>query len=121
MSDSNSSASSPAPEPVLILIRDLMFVSKVTGTAARLGVPVKVIREPAKLESEAGRTVLVDLSLPGAADAAGKWAAAPGRQAVGFIGHTETAAMQAAKAAGVSRVMTKGTFTAELERLLSGT
>ena len=45
-------------KPVLALVRDLMFVSKIVATARSAGEPLKVVRDPAKLAGEAGRRLL---------------------------------------------------------------
>ena len=59
--------SDPTPktgDPILVLVRDLMFVSKIRATAAAQGAQIKTIRDSALLATEAGTRLLVDLSLP---------------------------------------------------------
>src|SRR4051812_37008857 len=92
-------ADPPAPgqgakPPVLALIRDLMFSSRVTGTAAELGIPVRVTRAPARLADEPGRRLIVDLNQPGAIDAASAWrgrGGGGGADVIGFVSHVDTA------------------------------
>ena len=103
--------------PVLAVVRDLLFSSKISATAKSLGVPVKIIRDPAKLVGEAGRRVLVDLGQDGALAAAAGWLAAGGSEAVGFTGHTDTATIAAAQAAGI-RAMARSQFVQLLPELL---
>jgi hypothetical protein len=49
-------------DPVLCLVRDLLFLSKITATARSLGVEVKTLRDPAKLATETGDWLIVDLN-----------------------------------------------------------
>src|SRR6476469_4951037 len=91
-----------AEPPVLALIRDLLFSTRVTGAAAQLGVPLRLIRDPARLAGEPGRRLIVDLNQPGAIDAASAWRgqAASGADVIGFVSHVDTATIQHARAAG---------------------
>ena len=116
-------ASSPGAEPpVLALIRDLMFSTRVTGTAKQFGIPVRVIRDPARLAGEPGRRLIVDLNLPGAIDAAIVWRgeSAGGADVIGFVSHVDTATIQQARAAGIDRVMARSQFVQILPQLLKG-
>ncbi len=61
--------------PVLALVRDLMFSSKISATGKALNLPVKIVRDPAKLSELTGRRLLVDLGQEGALEAAAKWVA----------------------------------------------
>ena len=106
------------PLPVLALVRDLLFSSKVTATAKAVGLTVRVIRDPAKLAGEAGRRLLVDLSLPGALEAAAAWISAGGGEVVGFVSHVDTATAESARQAGLTRVLSRGSFTNQLEELV---
>ena len=107
---------------MLALIRDLMFSSRVTGTAAELGIPVRVIRDPARLAGEPGRRLIVDLNQPGAIDAASAWRGRGGGRAdvIGFVSHVDTATIQQARAAGIDRVMARSQFVQVLPQLLRG-
>src|SRR5258706_10016072 len=73
-----------APAPILLLCRDLMFVSKVTATARALGVAVQVIRDPAQLPQQGGR-LLVDLNQPGAIEAASALEIATAGEGIRFL------------------------------------
>ena len=70
--------SETADLPVLALVRDLLFTSKITATARASGCDVRVVREPHLLSELMGRLLLVDLNLPGAIAAA--------RRSVGWSG-----------------------------------
>jgi hypothetical protein len=100
-----------------------MFVSRVTSTAAQLGVAVKMLRDPARLAGEAGERLIVDLNLPGAIEAAQAWklAAGPGqtRSAAGFVSHVDADTIHRARAAGIDRVMARSQFVQVLPDLLS--
>ncbi len=109
--------------PVIALIRDLMFASRVTSTAAQLGVPVKMLRDPVRLADEAGARLIVDLNLPGAIEAAQAWKLAAGagqsRSVAGFVSHVDAETIQKARAAGIDRVMPRSQFVQVLADLLS--
>ena len=112
--------------PVILLIRDLMFMARVTGTAKELGVPVKVVRDPAKLAAEAapgeagqsGR-LIVDLNLDGAIEAAAAWKAAGGGAVAGFVSHVDSDTIRRAREAGIDRVMPRSQFVQVLPDLLT--
>jgi hypothetical protein len=104
--------------PTLVLVRDLMFVSKIRATAAAQGAQIKTLRDPALLTAEAGSRLLVDLSLPNALEAARAWKARTGGAVTGFIGHTEVETINAAQSAGIDQVLAKGRFTQMLPDLL---
>jgi DNA-binding NarL/FixJ family response regulator len=109
----------------LLLSRDLIFTSKVTGTARALGVQVLVAGNrglaAAMIEQWQPRAVFVDL-------AAGELVApeaivayrtiAPGTPFVAFGSHVNTAALGAAKDAGCEVVMPRSRFTVELPELI---
>ncbi len=108
----------PPLPPVLALVRDLMFSSKVTATARAVGSEVQVIREPGKLARQPGRTLLVDLNLPGAIEAAAGWKTEnPAARVVGFVSHVDTATIQRAREAGLE-VMARSGFVDSLASLL---
>jgi len=121
-----SDAKVEAPDvAVLVLVRDLMFLPRITRAAADVGVSVQVVRDPKELAGKAGRRLIVDLSLPGALEAAAAWRAdgiAAGEPAsvTGFVGHTDVATIERARAAGIDRVMAKGAFTQQVEAIVAG-
>jgi hypothetical protein len=102
-------------------VRDLLFASKISGTAPALGVRVKMVRDPARLAGEAGRLLLVDLNQPGTIDAAAAWSPETGGHSVGFVSHVDTATVEAARAAGIGQVMARSRFVLILPELLGGT
>ena len=120
-------ANIPDDAPVgLLLSRDLIFTSKVTGTAAALGYRVVVIGDAAKaramLEQGKTRVVFVDLA---AGDLVGsptllqyREVAPPGTPFVAFGSHVDTEALANARAAGCDPVMPRSRFTVELPTLI---
>jgi hypothetical protein len=109
--------SSP-PGPVLCLVRDLLFLSKITATARSLGVETKTIRDPSKLASEPGSHLIVDLNQENALQAAAAWRLATGRPVVGFVSHVDTGTISAARAAGIDRILARSAFVDQLPSLL---
>ena len=102
---------------VLLLCRDLMFLSKVTATARAAGVAVQVVRDPTMLPA-VGTRLFVDLNQEGALEAAAAWKGQTGGQVVGFVSHVDTEAINRAKQAGLDQALPRSRFTADLERLL---
>jgi hypothetical protein len=100
--------------PLLVLVRDLMFLSRITRAAEDAGVPVKVVREVAALGTQPGRHLIVDLSQPQAVANAAAWRSATGRAVTGFVGHLDTETIEQARHAGIDRVLARGAF---IERL----
>lgn len=104
--------------PILALVRDLLFASKITGEAAAQGVVVKIIRSPSALADQAGRLLLVDLNLPDAIGAAVEWKNRHNRPAIGFVSHTDVDAIQQARSAGLDKILSRGQFVQQLAELL---
>jgi len=111
---------SPQPTPVLVLVKDLLFSSKITATARAAGVGTRLLRDPAQLGAEPSPRLIVDLNLPGAIAAAAHWRTATGGTVIGFVSHVDTETIAAARAAGIDRVMARSRFVEELPRLLTG-
>lgn len=105
--------------PILVLCRDLLFTSKITATAKARDIPVKLVRDPAKLiEEPAVPRLVVDLTQGGFLDAAVQWKQRTGGHVTGFAGHTDVDLISAAEAAGVDLVLSRGEFSAKLEQVL---
>lgn len=102
------------------LVRDLMFVSKMTASSRATGVAVQVVRDPTKLADVAGAQLLVDLSLTGALEAAVAWKARTGGRVIGFVSHVLVDQIAAARAAGLDEVMSNGALAGQLDRILTG-
>jgi hypothetical protein len=107
------------PGPVIALVRDLLFASKITATAAAAGTSVSLVRDPAKLGGVPGSRLIVDLNLAGAIEAAQSWKAQTGGEAVGFVSHVDTETIDRARAAGIDRVLARSRFVELLPGLLA--
>jgi len=120
----------PAPAPVLALAADLIFASRIRATATAAGATVQIVRSAEELVARARETaprlVLVDLEAragdaPGAIRelrAASETATVP---IVAFASHVNREAIEAARAAGASRVLARSAFVRELPALLAET
>lgn len=108
----------------LLLTRDLMFTSKITGTAASLGLVVETVGDVehlARRAAEASATVVfLDLNDPNLIPAAAV-AALPTRTrpwVIAFGSHVDEARLAEARAAGCDEVMPRSRFSATLPELL---
>lgn len=118
----------PTPPTLVILCTDLIFSTKITGTAKALGRPFQVARTPEKLDAAlsaaAPRPLLViDLNIAGpdpiaAIHAARAHANAP--RIVAFLSHVQADLAAAARAAGADQVLARSAFTATLPEILAG-
>ncbi len=111
----------------LMLCDDLIFTSKVTGTANALGLVVQAVRSPAALleaaRHHAPRCVIVDLHNPGLdlpelirqlADACPVMP-----RVVGYGSHVEAETLHAARVAGCDPVWPRSKFVEELPEALA--
>ncbi len=110
----------------LLLSDDLMFTSRITGTARDLGLTVKVARSPEVLLSlarqQTPRCVLLDLANPGLVltDFLRQLAEAcnPLPRLVAYGSHVDTETLRAARAAGCDPVLPRSKFVEELPKML---
>src|SRR5688500_13813215 len=112
------SEANPAGEPILVLVRDLVFSSRITATARAEGAAVKVVRDAGKLPGETGKRLIVDLNEDGAIEAAVAWKASSNGEVIGFVSHVDSATIARARDAGIDRVMRRSRFVEELPQLL---
>ncbi len=110
--------------PIVYLVRDLVFVSKIRATAEQCGVPVEGASDPESLQvaAKGARLVIVDLRLPDSLRALELLARDPdtaGVPSVGFVDHEKRDVMETASALGCGTVLAKGRFASELPRLVS--
>jgi len=106
------------PKPVLALVRDLMFSSKISATARAERIEVKIVRDPAKLVTEAGERLLVDLNQDGAVPAASEWKARTGGAVIGFVSHVDAPTIAKAREEGFDQVLARSRFVEMLPDLL---
>jgi hypothetical protein len=108
--------------PILVAVRDLVFRSKIHAAAERLGVPIRLAPRGVPLADAArdlgGGTILVDLNEPGLLDQIPGAKAAGAARVVGFLGHLQRDLMDAAAAAGVDEVLTRGQLVQRLDDVL---
>ena len=117
----------PAPDGPsgLLITGDLFFSSKVTGTAAALGMQIDVAGNPADAVSRIAdggyRVVIVDLAAPGLSlvDLMATMPADRRPKVIAFAAHVETGRLEAARDAGCDLVLPRSRFSAELPRLLA--
>ncbi len=110
--------STAQPASILVLCRDLLFASKITATAKAVNVPVKLLRDPAKLTEETAGRLIVDLTQAGYIEAASQWRQRTGGRVTGFAGHADGDTLAAAQAAGIDQILTRGEFSANLPAIL---
>ena len=116
--DKVSSGDSSQRPPVLILVRDLFFIGKITAVAKSVGASTRTIRDPAQLAGVDGRLVLVDLNLPGAIEAAAAWSKQAKRAAIGFVSHVDAITINLATTAGFHKVLPRSQFVQLLPELI---
>jgi CheY-like chemotaxis protein len=106
-----------------LLSDDLIFTSRITGTARALGLDMQTARSPSQLTAllaaRVPQCILIDLHNPGLS---------PGDLlrdlpqcrpfVVGYGSHVDTATLQAARAAGFDLVLPRSKFVDELAKSL---
>ena len=110
----------------LLLCDDLIFASRVTGTAQALGLSVKVARSPEALlqlaEKEAPGGVLIDLANPGL-DLPALLSQLRTRgvtRVMAYGSHVDTATLRAAREAGCEPILPRSAFVEQLPTALPG-
>ena len=110
----------------LLLSRDLIFTSKIKGTAAELGYSMMVagtsLQAHAMIETYRPSVVLVDLNaaelIAPAALVGYQQIAGPDAWFIAFGSHVDKKSLDAARAAGCHVVLARSRFAAELPELL---
>lgn len=109
---------------VVALVTDLMFVSKIKGTADALGIPITLVRHADALEqalTEQVRLVIIDLNAesgdPIAAIARCRSAGNP-PYVVAFLSHVQRELAAAAQEAGADLVIPRSSLSRDLPQLL---
>jgi DNA-binding NarL/FixJ family response regulator len=110
----------------LLLTDDLIFASRVGGTARALGLAVRQVRDAAALPELARRYgvggVVIDLGFPGLdlPDLLRRLAEACGRlpRVTAYGSHVDTATLRAARAAGCDPVLPRSKFVEDLAAAL---
>lgn len=114
----------PPSQSALLLSRDLFFTSKVTGTAAAMGLTVEVVGDAEvaveKLRSGGYRCLFLDLG-HATVNVGELMARLPSENrppVIAFGAHVATARLEEARAAGCNEVLPRGRFAATLPDLL---
>jgi CheY-like chemotaxis protein len=114
--------SGPVTPIGVLLSDDLIFTSRITGTAQSLGLTIQPARSVAALQAlvqqQTPSCVIVDLANPGLVivDLIG-WlhkSCVPGPRVVAYGSHVDTATLRAAREAGCDVVLPRSTFVEEL-------
>ncbi|HEX6965006.1 MAG TPA: hypothetical protein VF166_04335 [Gemmatimonadaceae bacterium] len=117
----------PGARPVLAVMSDLLFRSKIDEVARRLGLPLRVAKSVEQLDRhltrEAPSIALVDLEADSldVADAIRRIKASEHGTRVpiiGFASHTNIPAIEAGRAAGATVVLARGGLASQLPALL---
>ena len=110
---------------VCCVVSDLIFATKIRGTAAALGVEIAVVRDRAAMlaQLDDAAIVILDLNLDGG-DAVELIRLARTRSAppkiVAYCAHVDTDLATAAERAGADEVMPRSKFVAALPEILTG-
>jgi DNA-binding NarL/FixJ family response regulator len=109
----------------LLLSDDLLFTSRITGTAGALGLSIKAARTVDALLGLAGqhqpRCVIVDLAVPGLVLAELFRQLGDNRpRVVAYGSHVDVETLRAARAAGCDPVMPRSQFVEVLASALGG-
>jgi CheY-like chemotaxis protein len=117
----------PGARPVLCVMSDLMFRSRIDDVTTRLGLPLRAAKSMEQLERHlangAPAIAIVDLECDSLDPTAAiqRLRATPDGAAlaiVGYAGHTNATAIAAGRAAGAGVVLARSAFTAQLAPLL---
>lgn len=109
----------------ILLCGDLIFTSKIKGTADHLGVPCRVVGTVAAAREavrETTRHLIIDLSIPIASEEMAELRSSLPAEATmtAFGSHVDTDRLAAAKDAGCDSVLPRSQFTARLVEILQG-
>ena len=109
----------------LAIVTDMIFASRITGTAASLGTACQVVRNQASLEAALSESepniVLVDMSLDALSPAEAIRTAKshrPDARVVAFYSHVQTDLLEQAQTAGADDVWPRSVFVQNLEQVL---
>lgn len=105
--------------PVVCLVRDLLFYSKIRAAADALGVALKSLRDPARLVDETGCALIVDLNQSDCLQAAAQWRQRTRLPVIGFASHVDVETINAARVAGIDQVLARSQFEKNLPKILS--
>jgi len=112
----------------IAIVSDLIFATRITGTAKKVGVTCEIVTNPSALqealESDEPRTVLVDMNCDGISpeEAIRKVKSqCPNARVVAFFSHVQTKLGKQARAAGADDVWPRSAFVQRLPQVLAAT
>ncbi len=112
---------------ILALVDDLMFTSKIRSAASQVGATITFVRSSdaalAQMRSSAPSLVIFDLNNPrtdpiGTVQKMKQDAALASIPTVGYVSHVDATTIDAARDAGMTDVMARSAFTAQLPDIL---
>ncbi len=113
-------------ETILVVVEDLIFLSKIQQTSRQIGVevePVEITKLAERLQQNAPRAILLDLNHRSGralevARMVKSGAQASHVQIVGFLSHVQGDLARQAREAGLDQVMARSAFAQQLPQLL---
>jgi hypothetical protein len=97
-----------------------MFVSKITATAAALGVSIQLVRDLSKFPQETdAQRMIVDLNQEGFLTAAAEWKRRSGGRVIGFVSHVDSDTIARARSEGLDEVLPRSAFVVRLDQILA--
>ncbi len=110
----------------IAIVSDMIFATRITGTADKVGAKCKIVKDPDTLqdalESENPGTVLVDMHCDGISpEEAIRTVKShrPNARVVAFFSHVQSELMEQARAAGADDVWPRSAFVQRLPELLA--
>ena len=109
----------------IAIVSDMVFATRITGTAEKVGADCRIINDPSDLqdalESENPGTVLVDMNCDGISPEEAIRTVkshCPNARVVAFFSHVQTELMELARAAGADDAWPRSAFVQRLPQLL---
>ncbi len=110
----------------IAIVSDMIFATRITGTAAKVGAKCKIVRDPGALhdalESDEPGTVLVDMNCDGISPEEAirtVKSQCPNARVVAFFSHVQTELKEQARAAGADDAWPRSVFVQRLPELLA--
>ena len=110
----------------IAIVSDLIFATRITGTAKKVGARCKIVSNPSALqealESDEPSTVLVDMNCDGISPEEAIRSVKsqfPNARVVAFFSHVQTKLRDQARAAGADDVWPRSAFVQRLPELLA--
>ena len=109
----------------IAIVSDMIFATRITGTAAKVGAKCKIVKDPGALhdalESDEPGTVLVDMNCEGISPEEAirtVKSQCPNARVVAFFSHVQTELKEQATTAGADDVWPRSVFVQRLPELL---